>query len=164
MLVVVEEAGHFIETQFEEGLNLFLCDSLAKASDYICEYFFGVKTGVLELVLEVAEEVFNSWELWTVARKEKEVHIGILNYFHHFCTLVAAEVVTHNGDRLVWVLPFAHLDQFLQVVGEDSVRCASLIDVLDQLYMMEANGGYHAHVVGKFRGLKPTGFADKRVT
>ena len=60
MLVVVEEAGHFIETQFEEGLNLFLCDSLAKASDYICEYFFGVKTGVLELVLEVAEEVFNS--------------------------------------------------------------------------------------------------------
>ncbi len=29
---------------------------------------------------------------------------------------------------------------------------------------MEANSGYHAHVVGKFRGLKPTGFADKGVT
>jgi len=73
---------------------------------------------------------------------------------------MAAEVVTHNDDRLVWILPFTHLDQFLQVVGEDSVRCSSLVDVLDQFYTMKANGGYHAHVMSEFWSLKPTGFAD----
>ena len=55
-------------------------------------------------------------------------------------------------------------NQFLQIIGKYSVGCSTLVDVLDQFYAMKANGSYHTHVVGKFRGFKPTGFADKGVT
>jgi hypothetical protein len=54
-------------------------------------------------------------------------------------------------------------NQLFQVIGKNSVGSSTLVNVLDQLYAMKANGGYHAHVVSKFRGLKPTGFTDEGV-